>query len=341
MGITHLSGLQVAGVPTLGMGGAPLFTGNWFFVNPLTGSDGNTGAADSPFSTIYRAYAATVADHNDVVVLVGSGDTTGTARMSVALAQTIVPSATTGTLTWANNATHLIGMASPIGMNCRARFAPPTGTYTAATFGNSGNMFNVTAQGCYFSNFSVYNGFSTGATGQVAWIENGGRNYYYKVSFQGMNDAASANSTTSNSLAISGVGENTFESCFIGDDTTARTAANSTVTFTGGSPRNQFTNCKFLAYPTGSGSGATHITAGNASTDRETLFDNCVFLNAVKSASGVAMGEAFTLTTPGGMFVLNQCILAGPTAWETASSGFLFNSGAVPTFATSGKAVAS
>ena len=196
MGITHLSGLDVAGVPTMGIGGMPFFTGTWWFVDPVNGSDGNTGASDSPFGTIYQAYASAVAGRNDVVVIVGNGASSGTARMSTALAQTITPAATTGTITWAKNATHLIGMASPIGFNSRARFAPPTGTYTAATFGNSGNMFNVTATGCYFANFSVFNGFSTGATGQIAWIENGGRNYYENVSFLGMNDAASAASTT-------------------------------------------------------------------------------------------------------------------------------------------------
>ena len=37
MGTTHLSGLEVAGVPTQGVSGAPLFTGNWFFVDAING----------------------------------------------------------------------------------------------------------------------------------------------------------------------------------------------------------------------------------------------------------------------------------------------------------------
>ena len=339
MGITHLSGLQVAGVPTMGVGGAPFFNGNWWFVDPNSGSDGNVGTSDSPFATIYQAYNSAVANNNDVIVVVGSGDTTNTMRMSVALAQTIVPSATTGTITWAKNATHLIGMTAPVGMNARARFAPLATTYTAATFGNSGNMFNVTATGCYFANFSVFNGFTTGSTAQVAWIENGGRNYYDSVSFQGMNDAASANSATSNAIAISGAGENTFVNCIFGDDTTARTAANSTMVFTGNSPRNQFKACKWLAYLTGSGSGAFHVTASTAGIDRWAAFDNCVFIVATKSGSATTMAGVFSLTAPGGMFVLNNCITAGATAWEASSTGFVFNTGAVPTWATSGKAV--
>ena len=341
----NLMGLGMpAGLATLisqnSSNSAPAFTGNYFYIDPVNGSDSNAGTIGAPFQTIYMAYAMCVSGHNDVCVLIGNGSSTGTARMSTALAASVTPSATTGTLTWAKNATHLIGICSPVCMNARARFAPPTGTYTAATFGNAGNMFNVTGTGCYFSNFSVFNGFSTGAAAQIAWIENGGRNAYVGVAFQGMNDTASANDAGSMAIQISGsVGENLFQDCFFGDDTTARTAANSTMTFTGGSPRNQFINCKWLAYLTGSGSGAFHVTASTSGIDREAIFDRCKFIVAVKSGSATTMAQVFHLTAPGGMFILDPtCVSAGATAWETSSSGFLYVSGAVPTFATSGVA---
>jgi hypothetical protein len=55
MGITHLSGLDVAGVPTMGMAGIPIpSNGEVKFVSP-SGIDGNTGAYDSPYSTIQYA----------------------------------------------------------------------------------------------------------------------------------------------------------------------------------------------------------------------------------------------------------------------------------------------
>ena len=98
MGITHLSGLEVAGVPTMGMGGAPFFTGNWYFVDPVNGSNGNTGAADSPFATLYWAHNKMTAGQNDVCVLVGNGASSGTARLSLALAQAVDSSVTAGTL---------------------------------------------------------------------------------------------------------------------------------------------------------------------------------------------------------------------------------------------------
>src|SRR5689334_18192233 len=107
MGITHLSGLDVAGVPTMGMSGLPLTTGNVFFCDYVNGSDGNTGAADNPFKTVYWAYAKCVAGQNDTVVVVDNGATSGTQRLSLANAQVANSAATAGTLVWNKNATHL------------------------------------------------------------------------------------------------------------------------------------------------------------------------------------------------------------------------------------------
>lgn len=339
MGITHLSGLEVAGVPTMGMGGAPLFTGNWYFVDPAHGSDGNTGAADSPLATVYMAYAKARDGYNDVIVIVGDGTTAGTARMSTALASGVDSTATTGTITWAKNALHLIGQAAP-GPNSRARFAPPTGTYTAATFGNSGNMFNVTGAGCYFANFSVFNGFSTGATGQIAWIDAGQRNCYVGVDILGMNDSTSAGSATSRSLKVSGGGENSFINCVIGGDTTARGAANASLEFSGGTTRNVFRDCIFPAQA----SAATPLfikTGAAAAIDRWTLFDRCVFTNGVGSTATAMTGAATMAASAGGLLILKDCTLVGATDWFTdaTTAAQMYLDGAAPTATTSGLAV--
>ena len=51
-----------------------------------------------------------------------------------------------GVLNWNKNALHLIGIGAPTQVAQRARIAPPSGTYTQATFG-SGNFVVVTGAG--------------------------------------------------------------------------------------------------------------------------------------------------------------------------------------------------
>lgn len=314
MGITHLTGLSVAGVPTMGVGSI-LFTGKWYFVDPAHGSDGNEGSADSPYATLYKAYAVARSGYNDVIVLMGDGSTTGTARLSVANAVTVDSTATTGTITWAKNALHLIGMAAPTGINTRARIAPPTGTYTAATFGNSGNMFNVTASGCVFANFSVWGGFSTGATGCFTWKDSGSRNYYENVHFAGLADAASAGDAGSRVIKLTATQESTYVRCTFGIDTVTRSAANATIEFvaTGGTAcaRLKFLECDFpfmasAATPLG-------MIAGASDLDRWVLFDRCRFLNASSSTSTTLTDLSTINAAAGGFILFNECIRVGIT----------------------------
>ena len=339
MGITHLSGLEVAGVPTMGMGGAPLFTGNWYFVDPANGSDGNTGAADNPLATLYMAHAKMTAGQNDVAVLVGNGSTTGTARLSTALAQAVDSSVTAGTLVWSKNACHLIGMTAPTMVAQRARIAPPSGTYTQATFG-SGNFVTVSAAGCYFANFSLFNGFSTGGTNQICWTDTGGRNFYYNVNFGGMGDAASAQDTGSRSLKISGTGECTFVGCEIGLDTVTRTVANASLEFASGCPRNTFIECNF-PFMTSASSPLGIITSAAASMDRWQKFDRCTFINAVQSTSTTMAGLSTLAASSGGLILMKDATLVGITEFGTdaTSRGLIYVDGGAPTAATSGIAV--
>lgn len=73
MGITHLSGLEVAGVPTMGLAGNLNYFGTVWYVNTATGSDGNDGRSpESPFATMGRALYQ---DDDQTVANVSSGDT--------------------------------------------------------------------------------------------------------------------------------------------------------------------------------------------------------------------------------------------------------------------------
>lgn len=341
MALTNFpNGVTSFGVPVLGgINGIPL-TGNWWFVNPASGSDAYDGTSpQTPFATIYAAYAAATAGNNDVIVLIGNGSTSGTARMSVALAQSVTSSATTGTITWAKNATHLIGVTAPTGMANRARFAPPTGTYTAATFGNNGNMFNVTASGCIFANFSIFNGFSTGSSSQIAWIENGGRNYYENVDFGGFGDAASAGGANARAVKVMGTGENTFVGCTFGLDTVTRTTTNANLEFASATPRNKFINCDFPMMTSSSGS-LFIVGTGAGAIDRWNKFQNCMFYNAIDSTSTQISVVASLNAAAGGSLYMMNCSTAGATKWGDAGAlANMFVDNAPPTAATSGLAV--
>lgn len=340
MGITHLSGLEVAGVPTMGIGGAPLFTGNWYFVNPATGSDGNTGAADNPLATLYQAHAKMTSGNNDVCVLVGNGAASGSARLSTALAQTIDSSVTAGTLVWSKNACHLIGQTAPTMVAQRARIAPPSGTYTQATFG-SGNFVTVTGAGCYFGNFSLFNGFSTGGTNQICWTDSGGRNFYWNVNFGGMGDAASAADAGSRSVKLSGsTGENTFIDCEFGLDTVTRSAANATLEFAGGCPRNTFKDCNFV-FQTSASTPLGIIVSAAAGSDRWQKFDRCTFVNNVQSTSTTMSGLSTLAASMGGLLLMKDPTMVGITEFGTdaTSRGQIYVDGGAPTAGSTGIAV--
>lgn len=68
MGTTHLSGLQVAGVPTFGVGALPL--GNtYFYVDSVNGLAGNPGTFDQPYALLSTAIAACTANTGCIIVI--------------------------------------------------------------------------------------------------------------------------------------------------------------------------------------------------------------------------------------------------------------------------------
>lgn len=318
------NGVTSFGIPVLGGTGGIPFTGNYFFVDPSSGADGNDGGASSPMQTISGALGRCVSGNNDVIFIVGDGTTTNTVRLSE-------------TLTWSKDATHLIGITAPTMVAQRARIAPTSGA-TAFT-----PLVNVTAAGCVFANFSTFHGFGTGTTNQICWQEAGQRNYYWNVQFGGMGDTASANSAGSRSLRVglasSGQGENTFDTCQIGLDTVTRTAANASLEFIGGTPRNVFRNCVF-PFQTNTAGCFGILSAAASAMDRYQLFEGCVFVNNVGSTSTTITDLCSLAASSGGVVVLKSCTTVGFTGLGTASSlSQTWIDGGPPVAATSALAV--
>lgn len=342
MSLTNFpSGLSSFGIPVLGGASLP-FTGKYFFVDPANGSDGNKG--DSPgkaLGTLYEALSLCTSGNNDVIFLIGSGSTAATARLSLANAQSVNSAATSGTLVWNKNATHLIGITAPTGVAQRARLAPPTGTYTVTTFG-SANFVTVSGSGCLFANFSLFHGFSTGGANQICWTDTGGRNYYDNVEFGGIADAGSAADAGSRSLKIgsAGSGENTFHRCTIGLDTVTRSVANASIEFAGGTPRNRFIEC-VLPFQTSNAGVLGILGTGASCMDRWQLFERCSFINNIKSTSTqMTVLASMTNAAPGGMLLIKDCTSIGSTKWGDANAlANMYVDGGAPTAGTTGLAI--
>lgn len=333
------NGITSFGVPVLGSVGGVPFTGNYYFVDPVNGADGNPGTTDLPLATLYGALAKCTAGNNDVVILMGDGSATATARLSKALAQSIDSTASTGTLNWNKNATHLVGVCSPTRVGQRARIAPPTGTYTASTFG-ADTFINVTASGCMFANLSVFCGFSTGSSSMVAWSDSGSRNAYVNVNIQGMADAASAGGAGARTLKLTGGGEHTFTNCVFGTDTVARSAANATIELASGTARNTFTGCT-LPFQASAATPLGIKTAAAASMDRWQLFQDCTFINNVGSTSTTLSALATLAASSGGLVLMKNPTMVGITEFgsDASSLGQIYVDGGAPTAGTTGIAV--
>ena len=309
MAVTNLSQLVLDTGPVLP--GSYLYTGNWWFVNETTGSDGNTGSATNPFKTLGQAQLKAQANNNDVVAFVGTVHLTSS-------------------LLWAKNQVHLIGMCDPLHVGKRARIS-----VTGTTAFN--NLVNVSASGCHFSNFGTFYGFndtlSVGA--DVCWLDTGGRNCYDNVEFDGFGDGTAstgtANLTAARAFVLSGnTGETTWRNCYFGVDTEQRNATNYTLEINGGAPRLTFENCDFAAQLGSSGTASSHVLIGAAGIDRWCVFNRCRFFSDTLS-SGSTMAQVFNVSaSAGGVVLLDQCTSFGATHFETSASGSVFSNMSVP-----------
>lgn len=300
-------------------------SGNVIYLNPASA---NTelpadGSQEKPYTTLSDAYTAGRSGKNDVILLVGDGTTSATARVNSAF-------------TWAKDALHLVGVCSPVLYSQRARIAPTSSTTAFTPF------FTISANGCVFQNIQWFHGFATGTTSQINMVVTGSRNYFQNCHIAGMGDAESAASAGSRSLKIgsSGSGENVFADCVIGLDTVTRSAANASLELAGATARNTFVNCLFPLM-TSAATPLGILGTGNGCVDRNQLFDNCSFINAIKSTSTVmTVLASFTTASPGGLLLFKQCILLGITDYgDTNGLANSYIDGFTGAAATSGIAV--
>src|SRR6185437_2308147 len=256
-------GVSSFGIPVMGGASAIPFTGNYWFVKPISGLDGNSGNSPSQaLKTLSRALTLATANNNDVIFLVAESNT--------ASATTDYQSAT---LTWNKDLTHLIGVCAPSQFSQRARIAQ------LSTATGVSPLVDVTANGCYFSNFSVFQGVAD-ATSLVALRVKGQRNVFESVTIAGIGDATQV-TAGAGSLTLSGAAENLFLNCTLGQDTITVDNNCVVVECDTAATRNTFKGCLFDAFI--SNAGFVHVKIGTLGIDRGLYFNNCLFM--AKSAN--------------------------------------------------------
>lgn len=301
-------------------------TGPVYYVNSTIGADANNGGADPnhPLATLDAAIAL---------------ETTALARLGLSSVGRNAVVAFWGTqrrtssLVWNLPATHLVGVGATELRGKRARIS-----VTGSTGFNK--LVQVTAQGCQFSNFGTFYGWTDSSTALLCWSDEAGRSSYDNIEFMGFGDntstTGSANLTGSRALKFTGSGESTWRNCVFGVDTTDRNATNYTVEITSGAPRMSFLDCVFECRLGASGGSSSHFLVGAAGIDRYLDIVRCRFHNF----STTAMAQVLNISaSAGGTVFLDQSTFgAGATAWQgTPTANVVMNMVAATT--GGGKAV--
>jgi len=299
------------------LGGVPIMAGipfhplaKYYFVDATNGSDGNDGRTlDKSLATLIAAEDKTVANHHDTVFIVGHSLNRLTAQ-----------------LLWDKSYTHLIGICAP------TRVAQRTRIFQLSTLDTS-PLMNITASGCIFKNFYIYQGVDKAASLLDVQVT-GSRNYFENVHFAGGGHATQAINGGA-SLKLNGANENTFVNCTIGIDTIEAATGMTAITFDGSSSRNIFENCLINLMISHTNAVLVELIDAT-SVDRYTIFRNCDFFSN-STNKGTAMASAFVIPsghTTTASILLRDCAGLGFTDWDADARGIVYLTGGTATAGT-------
>lgn len=289
--------------------------GQVFYVDAANGNDGNDGLTpDKARATILSAYNSCTSGKNDIVALIAntSGNTLS------------------AKLTWSKSYTHMIGLCAPTMTAQRSRI------FQLSTLTAGSPLLTISGSGCVFANFYIFQGVDD-ATSLINVSVTGGRNYFENVHFAGGGHATQAVDGGA-SLFLNAAEECTFVGCTIGVDTADAGTGMVGILFDGEAHRNVFKEC-IVRIRAGNAGAAFAEVVDSTGIDRDTLFDNCVFLN--NSATSLTSG----FVIPAGMgaprkILLKDCMTLGVSKLDANDRGVLYgNINAVTASDTAGLAV--
>lgn len=307
--------------------GAPVNTGmpagltKVFYVDYTIGSDGNKGLSTTkPFKTIQKALDSVTTNKNEGIALMGNSTHVVTAMLDISKSRV-----------------HMFGYdpgGRMYGQNAKVSMGVTTAATDIATMQNTGvrNSFsnikfmnsNTVAEGVHcvaeggeytvYSNCEIYKDTDLDVTTAAEMLHNG--------------DSVQMLNCTIGSLAN------------IVADNVIRPCVSVTATLSGKKCRDAyFENCMF--WRKAGGTEAVMIYGANATdVERMLLAKNCTFINNKLSAATPAHAVGFGAAQTEGTVLLKDCAAVDCTVMAQAAVG-IYVAGAVPTFATTGVAVAS
>lgn len=270
-----------------------------YFVDPARGSDDNSGLSpDEPVAGIEAGEAKLVANQHDTLFYIA-----GASGNNLAAA-----------LTWDKNYTHLVGIAAPTEIAQRARI------FQTSTLTGASPLLNITATGCVFKNFYIFQGVDD-ATSLINVQVTGGRNYFENVHFAGGGHATQAINGGA-SLKLAAAEENTFRNCTIGVDTIDSATGMVGLLFDTDAHRNMFRDCVFRMRAGNSGAAFVEV-ADATGIDRDNSFIDCLFVN---NSTSNDMAAAFLIPAMGEprAILLKDCMFHNVTKLDANDRGVLF-----------------
>jgi len=323
MGLTNFpNGISSFGVPVMG-GGVPATPGNFLFVDYTLGNDGisvKANSAQRPFKTIAAAYAQARTNKDDVIVLMGSASHVLTEMLTVA-----------------KNRVHFVGMdgtSRMYGQNAKISM----GVTTAAT--DLGALLNTGVRNSFHN--IKFTSANTVAQSLYSVLEGGEYSVYSNCEFYKETDL---DQTGAAELVMNGDSAQLIN-CTIGSNANAIAGAivranvlmTKEVAGAGKVSRDVlFKNCLFWKK---AGHVNNRFVYGANATDveRMLLIDDSVFFTTKLSTAVPAQCVAFAAEQTEGFALIRNCSSINNTKLSTTTGVYI--DGAVPTYATSGIAVA-
>ena len=313
-GLFQYDGQPVAGFP----GSSPW--GNAYFVSYRHGNDANDGkSVEACVKTLSQAISLVTSNNNDIIFV--DGDSTVVETAMITLSKNRV------TIVGCN------GLPRHMGNGAKIKVGVTTAATDIATFKNTGvrNSF----YGLRFMNEN------TVAEGLYCVAEGGEFSTYHFCDFYKSTDLDDAGASE---CAMNGDTAH-FYNCTFGSSVNETGNIRANVLLTGGIITGKkcrdsyFENCLFLSKA--DDTDKVMVYGANATdVERMLLMKNCTFMNNVLSAGTPAHAVGFGAAQTQGTVLLQDCASVDCTVMAQAAVG-IYVAGSVPTFATTGVAVAS